>query len=346
MSKTIITILLLLFMVSPVYATSYTAPEAPESAQQYMPEKTETFSEDLWTIIKEAISQLQPSLAEAAKVCCMLVVCMLFSSVLKSFSGLSKHIVDLIITICTATILIQSTNAMIHLGIDTVREVSEYGKLLLPVMTSSLAAQGGVTSSAALYTGTAFFDTVLTTGINAVVIPLLYVYLVLCVCYRAIGEEMLKSLLDFVKWLITWIIKTILYVFTGYLGITGVISGTQDAAAIKAAKLTISGAVPIVGNIISDASESILSGIGFVKSSVGIYGLLVIFSIWIGPFLKIGIQYLILKITAAVCGMLDSKGGSGVIADISSIMGFLLAITGTVSLLLMISIVCFIKGVS
>ena len=169
--------------------------------------------------------------------------------------------------------------------------------------------------------------------------------MILCIAFRAIGEDVLKNLRDFVKWLVTWSIKTILYIFTGYLGITGVVSGTTDAATLKAAKLTISGAVPVVGNIISDASESILVGVGVVKSTVGIYGLLVVAALWIGPFFKIGIQYLLLKFTAAICGAIGTKESVGLVSDFSGIMGFLVAMTGTVCVLLLVSIVCFLKGV-
>lgn len=344
--KRIVLILTIIFLLAtPVFATEYVAPDAPEIAEPYMPEHAETFSEGLWQIVKDAVDKLQPNLAEAARVCLSLIICVLLPSILKCFTGMSKKTVDLATVLCISVQLMQSTNSLIHLGVRTIDEISNYGKLLIPVMTSALAAQGGLTTSAALYTGTAFFNTVLSAAITKWIIPMLYVFLVLCICYRAIGEDILKNLKEFMKWLITWSIKILLYLFTGYLGITGVISGTTDAAALKAAKITITGAVPIVGNIISDASESILVSMGVVKNSVGMYGLFVVLAIWIEPFLKIGIQYLLLKITTAVCGTFGTKESVGLIEDFSGIMGMLVAITGTMCLLLLVSIVCFLKGV-
>lgn len=345
MKKFILCLLLILSTVTSVSAMDYTAPEAPGGAQQYMPEQTESFSEGLWHIIKEAISELQPDLAEGAEVCLSLIASVLLVSILKSFTGVSKRTAELVAILFTSALLVRSTNSMIHLGIETIQDISEYGKLLLPVMTAALAAQGGTTSSAALYSGTTIFSTVLSAAAAKLIIPMIYIFLTLCISYRAIGEEILKNLCNFVKWLITWSIKILLYVFTGYLGVTGVVSGVTDAAALKATKLTISGAVPVVGNIISDASESILVSMGVIKGAAGIYGLLAILAIWIGPFMKIGVQYLLLKFTAAVCGALETKEAVGLIGDFSGIMGFLLAMTGTVCLLLLVSIVCFLKGV-
>ena len=345
MRRITIIILLIVLITTPVCALEYTAPEAPDTAQQYIPEQVASFSDGLWYIFKQAIKQLQPNLAEAAQVCLSLLACVLLASILNSFSGSAKRTVDLMVTLCIAALLVRSANSMINLGTKTVTEVSEYGKLLLPIMSAALAAQGATVSSAALYTGTAFFNSLLSAAIAKLIVPMIYIFMILCIAFHAIGEDVLKNLRDFVKWLVTWSIKTILYIFTGYLGITGVVSGTTDAATLKAAKLTISGAVPVVGNIISDASESILVGIGVMKSTVGIYGLLVILALWIGPFLQIGIQYLLLKLTAAICGAIGTKESVGLIGDFSCIMGFLVAMTGTVCVLLLVSIVCFLKGV-
>ena len=149
---------------------------------------------------------------------------------------------------------------------------------------------------------------------------------------------------DFVKWLMTWGLKVILYVFTGYMGITGVITGTADAAAVKAAKLTISGVVPVVGGILSDASEAVVISAGVMKNAVGIYGLLAVVAIWITPFLQIGAMFLLLKLTAVVCSVFGVKEASDLIEDFSGAMGLLLGMTGTISLLVLISTICFMKG--
>ena len=160
-----------------------------------------------------------------------------------------------------------------------------------------------------------------------------------------VDQSLIKELKSFVKWAMTWFLKIALYVFTGYLGITGVISGSVDAAAVKATKLTLSGAVPVVGGLIADASETILVSAGVMKSAVGVYGLVAIMAILIGPFLQIGCQYLILKLAAAISGVFGVKECTDLIKDFCGTMGFLLAMAGTVCLLLIISTVCFMKGI-
>ena len=83
-----------------------------------------------------------------------------------------------------------------------------------------------------------------------------------------------------------------------------------------------------------------------MKSAAGVYGILAVLAICIGPFLQIGIQYLMLKLTAGICGMFGSKQSGGLVGDISAGMGLVLAMTGTVCLLLLISVVCFMRGIN
>lgn len=342
----IIVFAILSAVVLPVSALDITAPAVPKSAEQLLPDAPETFGDGLWQVIKAAIQLLQPAFVDAVGVCLCILAAVLLVSLLDTMYEGSKRITALVSAAAVAGFLLKPANTLINLGIDTVTELSEYGKLLLPVMTTAMAAQGNVTTSGALYAGTAIFDTVLTSGITKLLIPFLYVFLALAVANSAIGDDVLKQIRDFVKWLISWGLKTILYVFTGYLGITGAVSGAADAAAVKAAKLTISGVIPVVGGIISDASETVLVSAGVVKNAAGVYGMLALFAVWIGPFIKIGAQYLLLKLTGVICSVFGSKEVVGLIQDFTAAMGLILAMTGTVCLMLLISTVCFLKGVA
>ena len=344
MKKWIIWLILASVLVLPVSAMEFTAPAAPESAQPYMPQERETFAEGLWYIFRTAIAALEPELAEASGICLSLIAAVLLMSIFSSLSKSASGSVRLVGAVVIGILLLTPINSLIKLSTNTVIELSEYGKLLLPVMTAAVAAQGGATSSVALYTGTVLFDALLTTVIAKLIVPALYIYLCLCIAGSAMEQDILKKVRDLVKWAMTWCLKIVLYVFTGYMSITGVISGVVDASALKATKLTISGMVPVVGSILSDASETILVSAGVMKSAAGVYGIFAVLAVCVGPFVRIGAQYLLLKITGAVCNMFGYKPAVELIQDFSTGMGFVLAMTGTVCMLLLISLVCLMKG--
>lgn len=346
MRKFLILTILILLIAHPVSAMEYTAPLPPEDVLDLMPDTAQSFGEGLWNIILKVLPTVQPSLAEAMKTCFGVISAAFCVSLLGAIRYQNIRTVSLTASVSIGALMLRASDSLIRLGTETIVQISEYAKLLLPVMTAAMAAHGGQAESAALYTATAALDVVLSALISKVIVPMLYVFLCLAISSAALGEEMMKKLKSMIKNSMIWCMKTLLYVFTGYLSITGVIAGSADAAALKAAKLTISGCVPVVGNILSDASEAVILGAGIMKNAAGIYGLLAFAAIALEPFLRIGVQYLLLKITAGVCGIFADKTCTELIGDFSSAMGLVLALTGTVCLLFAISTICFMKGVN
>ena len=344
MKRLIWAIMLVFLLTQPVVATEFLAPEVPESGRELMPQ-TDSFGDGLSQMLKGLLPKIRPDLAEATRVSLSLIAIVLMISLVHLVSSRVSLVSDFAGAAGISTILLLSANSLVRLGTQTITEMSEYGKLLLPVLTAAMAAQGGITSSAALYAGTALFNTVLNGLISNLLVPMLYLFLALAAANSALGEDMLKRMRDTLKGFVSWCLKIILTVFTTYMSITGVVSGTTDAATLKATKVTISTVVPVVGGILSDASEAILVSAGLAKNAAGVYGILAILAVFLGPFLRIGAHYLILKATAALCAIFGTKRTTELIGDFSSGMGLMLAMTGAACLLQLISTVCFLKGV-
>lgn len=327
-------------------AMDFTAPAAPDSVAQMVPEEADSFAQGLWNVVRAAIESMDGSLHEAGRACVGVGASVLLCAMARQAAPkMSVKSIDLACTAAVAGTLLSPSASLISLGTQTVESMSEYGKLLLPVMTGAMAAQGGTTSSAALYAGTAFFDSVLAVLIQKLMTPMLWIFLCLAIACSALGEQLLEKLKELVRWSMTWIIRAVLYLFTGYLTVTGVVSGSADAAALKAAKITISGAVPVVGGILSDASEAVLVSAGLMRSAAGIYGLLTILALMSAPIMRIGVQYLILKAVSAVCACFQRDGVGKLLGDFSAAMGLLMAMVCTQTVLLLISTVCLMKGV-
>lgn len=346
MKKVILLLILLASMIIPSSATEYTAPDVPESGELYMPEDTQSFSEGLMFVLGSALKHIAPEITDALQICVKILLLFLLISIVDAVNEQHSMVIHLAASVLLGIMMLQPASALFRLAFQTIQDMTQYGKLLIPVMSAALAAQGGITSSAALYAGTTVFISILSLVISSLIIPLLYIYICISICCGALADKTLCSIRDFIKWLVTWILKIILYVFTGYISITGVITGTTDASALKAAKLAISGTVPVVGSIISDASDTVLISAGFMKNTAGIYGIIAVFAVFVGPFLKIGVQYLALKLTAGLCSTFGKREEVAVLNDCSNAMGLALASIGTMCLMLFIGIVCFIKGVS
>jgi len=338
-------LLLCVLLTVPVRALDLTAPEVPDSAESWMPKEPNNLKEGIQEIIKNVFLLLRPDIGEASRVCFGITAVVMVISLLQTFPGKVEKCAELVGAVAVSGLLLTSTGALVNLAVKTIREISEYGRLLLPVLAAALAAQGGITTSSVLYAGTALFDGVLSAMISSILVPMVYLFLALSTAVAAVGEDMLKKIRDLLKGFTTWSLKTLLYIFTGFISISGVVSGPTDAAALKAAKLTISGMVPVVGGILSDASEAVLVSAGTVKNSIGLYGLFAVAAIWLEPFVMIGCHHLLLRLTGAVCSIFGSKPITELIGDFASAMGMLLGMTGAVCFMLLISTICFMRGV-
>jgi len=154
----------------------------------------------------------------------------------------------------------------------------------------------------------------------------------------------LKKIREFVGWCIEKGLKAVTYLFVGFLSITGMLTSSADTAALKAAKATISGAVPVVGGIISGAADTVFSSAVFLKNSIGTFGMLAIFATFIIPFFNMGISYLMFKISAALGGLFGS-GLSSLLEAIGTVMGYLLAMVACCVLISVLSCGYLVKTV-
>lgn len=236
-------------------------------------------------------------------------------------------------------------NRMIGLGGETIRAMNDFSKVLLPMLGMACAASGNVSSAAVREVATTFFADLLISSIHHLLVPLVYIYIGAVAAHAVLGEASLKTIAAGIKKGIVWGLTILLTLFTAYLSFSGVISGTADAAAVKMTKFAISGAVPVVGGILSNAASTVLLGAAMMKNMIGVFGMLAVLAFCIVPFIQIGMQYLLYKAAAFFAAMIDHAGLSAVIDQIGGAFGMLLGMTGACALLLMISIITSILAV-
>ena len=357
MKRVLIGILLLLLLAGSAYAqetaeqqivdTSPLTEELPSEAGEALSGISSTGAADFWGNCRElflrAVKGSDSALKEGLRLCAVLLAVVTLCAIVKMVSVHDlTGAVSAVGALGLCAVAVGSFRAMIGLASTTVEEITDYTGCLLPVMASAAAMSGGMTSASALYTGTVVFAEVLMQLITRILVPAVYFYLAVACAEAALGNETLSELREFVGWVISKSLRIVLYGFTIYMTLTGVVSGSSDEMAVKATKAA-TGMLPVVGGIISDASESLLVSAAIVKNSAGIFGMLAVLAICIAPFLRVGIQYLLLKLTAAVSGTVGLPPHVKLVKNFSSAMGYLLAMNGTCALMSLICVACFLR---
>ena len=247
-------------------------------------------------------------------------------------------------SICLMLLCSDDVKGMISVGKNTMDELSIFSSSLLPIMAAAAASSGSANGATALYAVTVFFSGLLIKLCNKWIVPMVYCFLALAVSGTVLETDRLRKLREFLDWIIKKSLKWMMYLFTGFLSVSGVLAGSADAAALKAVKMTISGMVPVVGGIVSDAADTVLAGAALLKASAGTLGMIGILAIFLIPFLKIGIWFLGFRFTAAISTVIESKL-SGCIDAISQTMGYVLAMVGSCSLMNLLACFSLMKTV-
>ena len=216
--------------------------------------------------------------------------------------GTELDLVSLVGALAVTAISVADANSLIGMGREALDRMELFSKVLLPTVTAAAAAAGSPSGAVARQLATMLFSDVLMTLITRLLMPLVYAYIAACVAYTAVGNGGLQRIAGSLKGAVTSVLTGVLLLFVGYLTVSGAVAGSADAVTIKAAKFAMSGMVPVVGGILSDAAETVLAGAGILKNAVGVFGMLAVLAMCVGPFLQLGIHYLTYKLTSAQIG--------------------------------------------
>lgn len=255
-------------------------------------------------------------------------------------------VISLIGTLAIATVAVADVESMLGLGRSTIESMTSFSNVLLPTVAAVTAATGAVTGAAVRQMAAALFSDLLVNLINSLLIPLLYAYLAASIAHGALGNEGLKRIASLLKWAVTTLLTSVMLTFVGYLSISGVVAGSADAMTIKATKFAISGTIPVVGGILSDAAETILASAGVLRGTVGVFGTVTILGVCLLPLLRLAVHYLMYKLVAALSAATGPGRISGLVDQIGSAFGLMLGMTGACCLLLLVSLVSSITAVS
>ncbi len=304
------------------------------------------FNQGLAALWDNAVSQLDQILRSATRSGgLVLLICLLCGSVQAMAEGLGARggLVTLAGVLAVSAVAITDASSLIGLGKETISQIESFTTLLIPAITAAATASGSITGAAVRQMATLLACDVMITVINRLLLPLVYLYLAASAVFAATGNEGLKALSKLVSWVVSGLLGLILAVFTAYLAISGAVSSGADAVTVKVTKLAISGVVPVVGSILSDATETILTGASILRNALGVFGALAVLAFCVAPFLRLGVQYLMYKVVAVLSSCLVKGRLGELISCVGTAFGLVLGMTGACALLVMISLVSTIS---
>ena len=308
---------------------------APEAAEQVSGQASDAFGliSGLETLAAEAMGEIRAYLLSGLRAVGAVMAGVVLLGALESAAPAGRDMLGrygaaagaLWITAVAAGDL----NALIGLGRETIVELSQLSKVVLPAMAAAEAASGGVTAASVRQMGAVFFSDVL---------PMAYLYIGAAAAGAALEGEVMERLGELLKKVIGWTLGGLLTLFTAYLTVSGALAGAADAQAVKMAQSALSAAVPVVGGILSDAAESLLAGAGLLRGMVGALGTLAVAGLCLLPLLRLFCQYALYQAASLVAAAVGPKKLVKLLSMLGDAFGLVLAMTAASALLLLISL--------
>ncbi|MCI9333351.1 MAG: hypothetical protein HFI98_01105 [Lachnospiraceae bacterium] len=179
-------------------------------------------------------------------------------------------------------------------------------QLFIPTYTIAVGAAQGTAAAAYYYQLMLLLAYLVESFLNKVLIPLIYSYVMLALLNGLWSEEKLSLLLDFIAKGVGFALKVSLGTVTGLSFVQAVIVPVASGLRISAMRKAIS-AIPGIGGVAEGMTELMLGSAVLIKNSMGVLLLVLIAGACILPLLKILVVTGVVKLGAAVTGIVSDK---------------------------------------
>jgi len=330
------------------FGGSAAAEALPESAREYMGDAS---LEDIRGegLVQRVLERFLSKLERAARSTCGTVLVMMAVVLICSMaeaadsSGQAASYVLLAGVAAIGAAALSDVDSYMSAALEAMETLSDYSRVLLPVLAATAAASGAVGTAAASSAATAVFMDVLLHISVRLLIPAICAYAALAIANAAVGNGALKTAAKLMKSGCTLLLGGLTTAFALWLSVSGIVSGSADASAARLTKTVLSTALPVVGRILSDASGTLAAAAGSLRSLCGSFGLLAVLCICLSPVVELGLRYLLYKLCAALCACISGGRLAELLDNLGGCFGMLLAMTGSGAVFMYISIFSFMK---
>jgi stage III sporulation protein AE len=213
----------------------------------------------------------------------------------------------------------------------------------IPILAGIMAVMGQLVS-ANLFNGSVMIAAQIFSQIIVVALmPLSASILGVSIAGAVSPDLKTERLAKTVKTVVIWVLGFLTTIFVGLLTIQSLVSGNTDSLAMRAAKFTISGGVPIIGGAVTDALGVINGSVALLKSATGAFGMIAIAVVCLPALLSLIGFRIALGLASAVSDMFGVSRLSSLLKSGESVLSIILAMLVCFMLIMLVSVALMIR---
>lgn len=293
----------------------------------------------LWQVIKGVVSQtVQAPLILLGAMVAVILLCSAMDALKVSFNaeGMEK-VFNGVAVLCLVTAVLDPVTRCIQKASDAILQGSQFMTGFVPVFCGILTA-GGQPVSAGVYHLLLFGTSQVVGQLAAkILVPLIGIFLAFCFTAAIVPELQMDKMAKTIKKFVNWALGLMLTVYIGLLGIQSMVAVSADTVTVKTAKFVTSSFVPVIGSALSDALVTAQACLKLLKTSVGVYGILIAALTFLPILLEIICWYLSMQAAVLVGQLVGASKVTKVLEGTAAALGLLMSITILFGLLFIIS---------
>lgn len=304
-------------------------------------------AEYLLNFISETVgAELGSSLKLFAKLCGLLLMAAVFGAIRTSFGS---DALSGAVRFCTSSAIFA---AIIYIQIDHLQGVQVYFERLSTLMnsiipiTGTVWAMGGNVTTASVGTSTFYiFLTVCENLCARTVMPVCCFCTAISLCSALSPDIGLGGFSGAIKKIYTFTIGLIMTVLVASLGAQTTLSAAADSTTARAARTVSSAVIPIVGGAVGDTLRTVAAGVGYLKSVVGIGGIIFVILLVLPVLLSLIMTRLAFLLATGVADMLGCDTERRLISELGGIYGCMIAAVAMSAVMFILGLNIFVKTV-
>lgn len=269
----------------------------------------------LWEAGKDLLAQIFGNIGSEltglksllAAVLILGIISAIFSDFSDIFSGQQLSQVGYYFTyLFLMAVLTRAFLEIADVAVVTVENIVTFVKLLVPAYFMAVGAAVGITTATAGYQIILVVSYGVQSLLLSAIMPIIYGYVVMSLINGLWTEERLSLLLDLMKKAINVVLKAALGMVAGISFIQSIITPAIDGVKASAFKKLVS-VIPGIGNLAEGVTEMVIGSAMLLKNSIGILFLILLAVICVVPLIKIIALAGLLKLSAALAGVVGDK---------------------------------------
>lgn len=211
-------------------------------------------------------------------------------------------------------------------------------------ITASLYVMGGSTAAgAAASSATTLFLTVLSLVCTKAILPMLRISFAFSLSGALPNGISLASAGNFLKTLSTTLLAFLFTLLGFALYFQTNVASASDGFVSRSVRFASGVFVPVIGNMLGDASKTVLASVSVVKATVGAAGTVLIFSVIIPPIITVVLYKLMLLACSVIAKALGCEREGAFLCEIGNTLGVLMALVIGAGAVSLIAMAVFIK---